>query len=1488
MTPMERSGGVSPSRSAGRRARRRNMLIAGAVAAVVAVTAVVVIAATTGGARSGTLASGTTGIESFDPTSGLVNDEFHIVGAGFTGATDVQVNGVPVTSFNVISDTEIATLVPAGASSGPITVVTPNGSLVSSESFTARSPIIAAFQPTSARAGDTLQIAGLNLGEVTTVRINGKETPATAVSDTQVKAVIPANAQSGKVTVVNAETNATSTEDLLITSPAITGVDPPSGVAGTQVTLSGSELDGLTSVQFNGVAGTVVSASADGTSAVVTAPTNVTAGKITVTTANGSTTSDITFQIGPVITSFTPTSGTPGTTVTITGKNLTNTSAIQFTGTFASGSNFTVLSDTQITTVVPPDADTGPITLTADGTTTSTQSFSLGAYITNFWPESAPVGATVTVYGGGLRKAGAVRVGTSAAVAATAVDDTKVTFVVPSGATTGTIRLYNGLNALATSDSMLNIAGSTPAVDPYDRAKPIPQPFTPPSGLPVGGTDFAKAGTVTIAGIVITPTPPASTSTTTTTVKAVATTSTVKVTASPTTTSPTTTVASPSTTVGSGSSTSAPATTTPPTTTVPQTPYSGTATVQIGNSSTFTATVSYTSPSKWTITPAAGTTLTVPIATKTLTINTLTGNISALDDQIFWGISGKTVSSALVTNKFTFNTGATAAFSGVCPSFGPKLCESTGPFLEVDGLADSTGFSAAVGNLVPTKNNLAYQAGLDLATGRINLEASYPVDNPVTVTNGKLRIAYKDSTYAVVNDDVVVESGSANRGLDIVFTGKSLVDIPYIGRFNPPSVTVWYLDGGSMLTLDFPNKRVIAEASMSSAVFVTGHGSAVTARVLGEPKQLADGTWVFLGSMRLPTYVREGFGTGDEGEVAAVATMTGNGIFELKALFSTPLELPKLPYVETRFEGFSLALRRNESDPGLSGEIAIGASGSIKIAGNASMGVALEAAVAFTEAGTEFSVALTGFGEDGRAAWPNVLGVPGFDLDRFSIEVGITPVYPFVSVGLAGTGTLPDKLLEYMGAEGGLPTPASFVVNLSSTSPCLEVEAGTPDGDNPILRFPKDVNVLEVTYFKISASAHGCMVGIFDVPAGVQIAEKAEFLGVKRDFYLVFNPNPTGPSKTPSFYGWDRVTASANRGSIKFQYKLTWGAGGWNFFPYFSVYGLLKLGSNNEISVTGGCQFVVTPMCSAKGIGRINLGMGLSAEMVVVAEGIGTPVTTYAAQGDVNIFGLKFGLEGDFTSSYGAPLGWDFSATADLPGKTALLDKISVRVGYGIRRGLTTCSGLPCFKWISDPLFALTVEGNTGGLMKVINGAADAFGQPPVAKGGRYSLREKWTPTMTEIEFGGSSSFSLGTLGTVDTSLYFSMCLTRDCFGKVDADFDLSVKKAGKTFSFASIPLGEDWNFDYSGSLAEDFYESGQVGDNWGGLKGTVSGDITLGIDVDSSPLSVTFTVKASLSARGYIGAGGKWNSVGSIGVSFDSNSGRACFSYSGEKVCVG
>jgi len=77
----------------------------------------------------------------------------------------------------------------------------------------------------------------------------------------------------------------------------------------------------------------------------------------------------------PAITSFTPTSGKPGATVTITGKNLSGASAVEINGVKAA---YTVKSATKITVTVPSNAKTGKISVTTkSGTATSTKSFSV-------------------------------------------------------------------------------------------------------------------------------------------------------------------------------------------------------------------------------------------------------------------------------------------------------------------------------------------------------------------------------------------------------------------------------------------------------------------------------------------------------------------------------------------------------------------------------------------------------------------------------------------------------------------------------------------------------------------------------------------------------------------------------------------------------------------------------------------------------------------------------------------------------------------------------------------------------------------------------------------------------------------------------------------------------------------------------------------------------------------------------------------------------
>ncbi len=72
----------------------------------------------------------------FSPTIGTVGTEVTITGANFSGAQNVEFNGVTSASFVVDSDSQIRAIVPTSATTGPITIISTAGTGTSSEDFT--------------------------------------------------------------------------------------------------------------------------------------------------------------------------------------------------------------------------------------------------------------------------------------------------------------------------------------------------------------------------------------------------------------------------------------------------------------------------------------------------------------------------------------------------------------------------------------------------------------------------------------------------------------------------------------------------------------------------------------------------------------------------------------------------------------------------------------------------------------------------------------------------------------------------------------------------------------------------------------------------------------------------------------------------------------------------------------------------------------------------------------------------------------------------------------------------------------------------------------------------------------------------------------------------------------------------------------------------------------------------------------------------------
>nr|WP_249355532.1 IPT/TIG domain-containing protein [Chloracidobacterium sp. D] len=398
-------------------------------------------------------------ISNFTPPSGPVGTIVTIFGSGFVQVSEVRFNGISAI-FEIVDPEVIKATVPAGATTGPITVITLNGTATSSTNFVVTTgstpPIISDFTPTSGPVGTIVTIFGDGFVQVSEVRFNGISAIFEIVDPEVIKATVPAGATTGPITVTNPAGTATSDTDFVVTTgptpPIISNFTPPSGPVGTIVTIFGSGFVQVSEVRFNGVAATFTVNS--NTQITATVPAGATTGPITVTNPAGTATSSTNFVVilPPTITSFSPTSGPVGTSVTITGTNFTGTTDVRFNGVAAT---FTVNSNTQITATVPAGATTGPITVTNPaGTATSGTNFVviLPPTISSFSPTSGPVGTSVTITGTNFLNVSSVTFGDLPAPF-TVTSPTQLTATVPVGAVTAPIRVITPAGSATSATS---------------------------------------------------------------------------------------------------------------------------------------------------------------------------------------------------------------------------------------------------------------------------------------------------------------------------------------------------------------------------------------------------------------------------------------------------------------------------------------------------------------------------------------------------------------------------------------------------------------------------------------------------------------------------------------------------------------------------------------------------------------------------------------------------------------------------------------------------------------------------------------------------------------------------------------------------------------------------------------------------------------------------------------------------------------------------
>jgi hypothetical protein len=434
-------------------------------------------------------------ISDFSPGYGAVNDLITINGVHFTNSPTVKFNGTASTSVIVTADgTSVNARVPSGASSGAITVTTSNGTGSSPTSFTVigPGPYITGFSPVAGSGGVQVFVDGVHFQTSNPTNATFGGVPGVGffvISDTQLQVTTPSNVVTGPI-AVNSSIGTSTTSSNFFVPPSISTFTPTSGRPGTNVTITGANFLGATSVTFNGLTSsfTVV----NNTTIHATAPAGVTDGLIRITTPAFSCFSAANFLVLPTLFGFSPLFGPVGTSVSITGTNLNvGTVTVKFNGVQAAPP--TGVTSGHLTAVVPSGATTGPIMVTTgDGSATSTNNFMLPASISSFTPNFGPAGTRVTITGQNFLGATSVSFNGLPGTSLVVTNNTTLGVTAPGGIVTGPISVTTPANTATSAAVFYGMPGITN--------------FTPTHGtngtvVTINGTNFLGATDVRFNGL---------------------------------------------------------------------------------------------------------------------------------------------------------------------------------------------------------------------------------------------------------------------------------------------------------------------------------------------------------------------------------------------------------------------------------------------------------------------------------------------------------------------------------------------------------------------------------------------------------------------------------------------------------------------------------------------------------------------------------------------------------------------------------------------------------------------------------------------------------------------------------------------------------------------------------------------------------------------------------------------------------------------------
>jgi len=355
------------------------------------------------------------------PDSGMVGDTVIVYGNDFgndPGSVQIAFNQSPANILS-LSNTQIKTTVPDGATTGFVHVIV-NGYVATGPSFSvlkaSNNLTITNVQPAKGKIGTAVTIKGAGFGtdpSKLNVYFGNTKAQVSKLTTTEIDTKVPDGAVKGPIHVIKGEMVAQADFKVILPAPVISSIVPDSTHRGDTITINGDNFSSdptKDEILFNvsSLAVLVNPSSATTTQLKVTVPQKAMTDTVKVRVGNNTATGPVVtiMRPAPTISGISPTSGKPGTSVTINGSNfIAGTNGLVDNFVYFGGIralNVTSATATQLNVTVPDSAETGPVTVNVLGQVAKGPTFTVQhakPVINSISPTSGGSGTQVTISG---------------------------------------------------------------------------------------------------------------------------------------------------------------------------------------------------------------------------------------------------------------------------------------------------------------------------------------------------------------------------------------------------------------------------------------------------------------------------------------------------------------------------------------------------------------------------------------------------------------------------------------------------------------------------------------------------------------------------------------------------------------------------------------------------------------------------------------------------------------------------------------------------------------------------------------------------------------------------------------------------------------------------------------------------------------------------------------------------------------------------------